>query len=215
MDRASVARCTNRRAMVSRRHGAIEGHPDCNTRKIPTNDAPAADRLMRPGRSRTIEADRPPEESMPAADHIGNLALSPQATLSVQKAECDWPVPVGPRFDPSPPVHRLEGDHDAFGNGTDTIIATPGHTPGHRSLLVRLRRTGALLLSGRWHALRRDVLRGQPGSPASAGMQRRQGRERGPMQRMADPIARERARLWINHGGGQRDSLKMAPAFCD
>jgi len=35
------------------------------------------------------------------------------------------------------------------------------------------------------------------------------------MQRMADPIARERARLWINHGGGQRDSLKMAPAFCD
>jgi N-acyl homoserine lactone hydrolase len=28
------------------------------------------------------------------------------------------------------------------------ILATPGHTPGHQSLLVKLPKTGALVLSG-------------------------------------------------------------------
>jgi glyoxylase-like metal-dependent hydrolase (beta-lactamase superfamily II) len=28
------------------------------------------------------------------------------------------------------------------------VLATPGHTPGHRSLLVKLPQTGAVILSG-------------------------------------------------------------------
>ncbi len=74
--------------------------------------------------------------------------MFPQSTLLVQKAEYDWPAPVGPRFKPEQPVTKLEGDHDVFGDGSVTIIATPGHTPGHQSLLVRLPKTGAILLSG-------------------------------------------------------------------
>ena len=41
-----------------------------------------------------------------------------------------------------------EGDLDVFGDATVVMLATPGHTPGHHSLLVRLPRTGAVLLSG-------------------------------------------------------------------
>ena len=35
------------------------------------------------------------------------------------------------------------------------------------------------------------------------------------MQRIADVMAKEKARLWINHDKAQRDALKMAPGFYD
>jgi hypothetical protein len=43
---------------------------------------------------------------------------------------------------------KLTGDHDVFGDGSVTIVSTPGHTPGHQSLLVRLPQTGVIVLSG-------------------------------------------------------------------
>lgn len=82
-------------------------------------------------------------------DHIGNVELFPHAMLYVQKAEYEWPGEGGkPRFNPDHPVTKLEGDRDVFGDGSVVIISTPGHTPGHQSLLVRLRKTGAVVLSG-------------------------------------------------------------------
>jgi len=81
-------------------------------------------------------------------DHIGNMTMFPKSMLLVQKAEYEWPSPAGPRFKPDQPVTKLEGDHDVFGDGSVLIISTPGHTPGHQSLLVKLPKTGAVLLSG-------------------------------------------------------------------
>src|SRR5437660_1823578 len=82
-------------------------------------------------------------------DHVGNVEMFPQAMLLVQKAEYEWPNPLGVgRFKPEHPATKLSGDHDVFGDGSVTIIATPGHTPGHQSLLVKLPKTGAVLLSG-------------------------------------------------------------------
>src|SRR5262249_1961782 len=141
-------------------------------------------------------------------DHIGNVELFPQAMLLVQKAEYEWPAPVGPRFKPEHPVTKLEGDRDVFGDGSVTIISTPGHTPGHQSLLVKLPKTGALILSGppvhskdRWD--HRRIPEGNPSKEQTLA----------PLQRIADLMAQNKAQLWINHDKAQRDSLKMSPAF--
>lgn len=52
-------------------------------------------------------------------DHIGNVEMFPQSMLLVQKAEYDWPNPLGVgRFKPEHPVKKLEGDYDVFGDGS-------------------------------------------------------------------------------------------------
>jgi glyoxylase-like metal-dependent hydrolase (beta-lactamase superfamily II) len=144
------------------------------------------------------------------ADHIGNITMFPQSTLLVQKAEYDWPAPVGPRFKPEHPVNKLEGDHDVFGDGSVRIIATPGHTPGHQSLLVKLPNTGAVLLSGdAVHFKSNWENRGVPAISVD------KDKTAASMQRMADVMAQENAQLWINHDKAQRDSQKLSPGFYD
>ncbi len=144
-------------------------------------------------------------------DHIGNVELFPQAMLLVQKAEYEWPGPNGtPRFKPEHPVTKLSGDYDIFGDGSITILSTPGHTPGHQSLLVKLPKTGAILLSGdaahfmsNWENRRVPSLNFDKAATLAS------------MQRIADVLAQEHAQLWINHDKGQRDSLKMSPDYYD
>jgi glyoxylase-like metal-dependent hydrolase (beta-lactamase superfamily II) len=142
-------------------------------------------------------------------DHIGNVEMFPQAMLLVQKAEYEWPNPLGVgRFKPEHPATKLSGDHDVFGDGSVTIISTPGHTPGHQSLLVKLPKTGALLLSGdAVHFKSNWDNRGVPDNNTD------KAQTTASMQRMADVMAKEKAQLWINHDKAQRDSLKMAPEF--
>jgi N-acyl homoserine lactone hydrolase len=73
------------------------------------------------------------------ADHSGNVGMFPGAMLLVQRAEYDWPQASGPRFPMGIPVTKLEGDRDVFGDGSVIVMATPGHTPGHQSLLFGCR----------------------------------------------------------------------------
>jgi N-acyl homoserine lactone hydrolase len=143
-------------------------------------------------------------------DHIGNVELFPQTMLLVQKAEYEWPAPVGPRFKPEHPVTKLEGDRDVFGDGSVTILSTPGHTPGHQSLLVKLSKTGPVILSGdAVHFKSNWDNRGVPEGNSS------KEQTLASMQRLADLLAQNKAQLWINHDKAQRDTLKMAPAFYD
>ena len=142
-------------------------------------------------------------------DHIGNIAMFPQSTLLVQKAEYEWPSPFARALQAGPStVNKLEGDHDVFSDGSVILVATPGHTPGHQSLLIKLPKSGALLLSGdavhfkdNWENRRvPDINFNKEQTSAS-------------LQRIADILAKEKAQLWINHDKVQRDSLKMAPDF--
>jgi len=144
-------------------------------------------------------------------DHIGNVEMFPHTMLYVQKAEYDWPLPLGAgRFKPEHPVTKIEGDKDIFGDGSVTLISTPGHTPGHQSLLLRLPKTGAILLSGdavhfkeNWE--NRRIPAGNVDKDKTVSS----------MQKMADIIAREHAQLWINHDKAQTDTLKHSPEFYD
>lgn len=144
-------------------------------------------------------------------DHTGNVELFPQATLYVQKAEYDWPGANNePRFKPSHPVELLAGDKDVFGDGSLTILSTPGHTPGHQSLLVKLPKTGAVVLSGdavhfkdNWDNRRVPSMNVSKDQTTAS------------MQKIADTLSQEKAQLWINHDKAQRDSQKIAPDFYD
>lgn len=144
-------------------------------------------------------------------DHIGNVEMFPGALLLVQKAEYEWPNPLGVgRFKPEHPVKKLEGDYDIFGDGSAIIISTPGHTPGHQSLLVKLQKTGAIVLSGdaihfrsNWDNRRVPSINFDKDKTLAS------------MQRLAEVLEKEKAQLWINHDKAQRDTLKMAPAFYD
>ena len=98
-------------------------------------------------------------------DHIGGLEPFRNADVVVSRLEWDraaglagrvrgylpqhWPRGLEPRqleldeagFEPFPAAHDLAGD------GSLLVVATPGHTPGHVSLLVT-RPEGAVLLGG-------------------------------------------------------------------
>ena len=142
-------------------------------------------------------------------DHIGNVEQFPATMLYVQRAEYEWPGANNqPRFKAEHPVTLLEGDRDVFGDGSVMILSTPGHTPGHQSLLVKLPKSGALLLSGdAVHFKANWDNRGVPAMNAS------KDQTLASMQKIADVMAREKALLWINHDKAQRDGLKMAPEF--
>jgi N-acyl homoserine lactone hydrolase len=100
-------------------------------------------------------------------DHIGQAASFPSSTLLIGKG--DWNVltasqPAGTldaeelassraRFAPwisgGSKVEALTGDKkDVFGDGTVVMLNMTGHTPGHHALLVRLKQTGNVLLTG-------------------------------------------------------------------
>jgi glyoxylase-like metal-dependent hydrolase (beta-lactamase superfamily II) len=144
-------------------------------------------------------------------DHIGNVEMFPTAMLYVQKAEYDWPgADNQPRFKPEHPVTKLDGDRDVFGDGSLTILSTPGHTPGHQSLLVKLPKTGAIVLSGdAVHFKSNWENRGVPVNNFSKDQTLTS------MQKISDILTKENAQLWINHDKAQRDSLKLAPEFYD
>jgi N-acyl homoserine lactone hydrolase len=144
-------------------------------------------------------------------DHIGNVEMFPTTMLYVQKAEHEWPgADNKPRFKPEHPVTLLEGDRDVFGDGSLVIISTPGHTPGHQSLLVKLPKTGEVVLSGdAVHFKSNWENRRVPANNTS------KDQTLASMQKIADTLEKDKAQLWINHDKAQRDTLKMSPAFYD
>lgn len=92
-------------------------------------------------------------------DHAGNVEMFPDAKHVVQKEELKtawWPEKwqasafVMKDYDETREFDfmQLRGDFDLFGDGSIVILDTKGHTQGHQSLLVRLPKTGSLILAG-------------------------------------------------------------------
>jgi len=88
-------------------------------------------------------------------DHVGQAADFPGATLVIGAA--DWEAirnrpETAARFQPwiagGAAVEAVARDHDVFGDGSVVVLDMPGHTPGHHSLLVRLRGRAPVLLTG-------------------------------------------------------------------
>jgi N-acyl homoserine lactone hydrolase len=93
------------------------------------------------------------------ADHTGQIASFPKATLLIGAKEWEAisaPKPAeGVNFKPfeswlkgDSKVEPVATDKDVFGDGTAIVLRTPGHTPGHQSLLVKLAGMGPVILVG-------------------------------------------------------------------
>jgi N-acyl homoserine lactone hydrolase len=90
-------------------------------------------------------------------DHTGQAASFPDATLLIGKGDWDVLTATPPSPNAAAFTHWISGggtvepvprDKDVFGDGTVTMLDTPGHTPGHHSVLVRLKDKGNVLLTG-------------------------------------------------------------------
>jgi N-acyl homoserine lactone hydrolase len=94
-------------------------------------------------------------------DHIGQVGTLPKSTLLIGKG--DWDVLVDANaakaagtdnanftnwISGGGKVEPVRLDKDVFGDGTVQMLNTPGHTPGHHVLLVNLKETGPVILSG-------------------------------------------------------------------
>src|SRR5712691_4079151 len=94
-------------------------------------------------------------------DHAANANMFKRSTWLVRRAERDY------MFAPTPPGIRaarnaahyselknsrttiVEPDvYDVFGDGRVQLMATPGHTPGHQVLVLKLAKTGPVMLAG-------------------------------------------------------------------
>jgi N-acyl homoserine lactone hydrolase len=142
-------------------------------------------------------------------DHVGNVDLFPSVPVLMQGAEFNWAFAEGKRpFTPKPNIQQLTGDHDVFGDGSVFILSTPGHTPGHQSLLVTLPKTGALILSGdAVHFMGNWEERRVP------AMNTNREQTLASMQRIADLVQQRKAQLWINHDLPQSQAKRYSPAF--
>lgn len=105
-------------------------------------------------------------------------------------------------------AHRtVVGDH-TLAPGVE-LVATPGHAPGHQSLLVRLPNTGPMLFTADavyTEALWRADEIGAAADPVAA---------RASMARLRDLAARTGARVIFGHDAAQWASMRHAPAFYD
>lgn len=100
-------------------------------------------------------------------DHGGNVCKFSKATFLVQKAEMKnaaWPEPgtagpyipgdvaclrndIGQALPSKYKIDQLEGDMDVFGDGSVVLKNWPGHTPGSQMAIVRLPKTGTVILT--------------------------------------------------------------------
>ena len=153
-------------------------------------------------------------------DHVGNANMFASATLYIQQAEYDAAFGtesakfgfVAANYDKlrASPMVKLNGDYDIFGDGSVLILSTPGHTPGHQSLLVRLPKTGVVVLTGDAAHFKENFDNRRVPAFNFNKEQTVQS-----MDKLARVVAAEHAQLWINHDRAQSAGIPHSPQFVD
>jgi glyoxylase-like metal-dependent hydrolase (beta-lactamase superfamily II) len=152
-------------------------------------------------------------------DHVGNANLfAPTATWLVRKLERDmmFTDPPSPRTEPSnysvlknaKTTIVTRDEHDIFGDGAVVLKSTPGHSPDHQVLFVKLAKTGPVLLSGDLYHY-----------PEELKLNKVPTTEFNVAQTVASRAAvdaflkKNGAQLWIQHDFMANAKLKKSPGF--
>jgi glyoxylase-like metal-dependent hydrolase (beta-lactamase superfamily II) len=149
-------------------------------------------------------------------DHAGNANEYASSTWLVQRPEHE--AMFGAKVPPEAinPAYRalkdsktriLDGDHDVFGDGTVVLKSTPGHTPGHQSLYVKLPRTGGVVLSGDlYHYPEERTLDRMPEREKATGT----AASRAALEAFLKEVKGE---LWVAHDISRYSTQKKSPEY--
>ena len=150
------------------------------------------------------------------ADHIANANEYAGSTLLMQRAE--WESLFSEEAQKQPlfatysalkttKTMKLDGDHDVFGDGTVVLKSTPGHTPGHQSLFLRLAKTGPIVLTGDlYHYAAERTLGKIPNNDNRAQTERSR-------VQIEELLKKTGAQLWIQHDILTNATLKKSPQY--
>jgi glyoxylase-like metal-dependent hydrolase (beta-lactamase superfamily II) len=154
-------------------------------------------------------------------DHGGNISQFPNATFVVQNDEMKaawWPDPgysiyyIPGDFADSMKYNmiRLDGDLDLFGDRSIEIRRAPGHTPGSQFAVVRLPKTGTVVLTSDVvylkESLEKNLIPPIPGTWSPMGMY--EGYQKVRLVRDA-----EKASIFYAHDPEVFKATKQAPDF--
>ena len=154
------------------------------------------------------------------SDHTANANLFAGATWIVQKAEHDFMFSDKPQGIIQPASYialktaktRIlnNEDFDIFGDGTVVVKTTPGHTPGHQVLFVKLAKTGPVVLGGDLYHYPEEITTGRtPSFEFDAAMS---AKSRASLQSF---LKQSGATLWIEHDKITHAALPKAPKYVE
>ena len=153
-------------------------------------------------------------------DHTANLNSFAGSTWLTRAAERDfmW-AENNPRVNPSFYTTLKNGktmvvdkdEYDVFGDGSVIMKAAPGHTPAHQVLILKLARTGPVMLSGDLYHYpeERTFKRAPPDNEFNVGQSAASRRV------IEEYLAKTKTALWIEHDYDFITKLKKSPAFYD
>jgi N-acyl homoserine lactone hydrolase len=151
-------------------------------------------------------------------DHVANANLFAGSTWLVRKVERD-------RMFSSEPITRSPAENynllkdsktviidkdewDVFGDGKVVIKSTPGHTPGHTVLFLKLAKTGPVVLSGDLYHYPEE--RKLNRLPVAEFNKEQTAASRADLEVF---LKKTGAQLWIEHDITANVKLRKAPAF--
>ena len=154
------------------------------------------------------------------SDHTGNANAFAGSTWITQKAERDFMFGDKPEGIIQPATYSaLKGaktrvldneELDVFGDGTVRLIPTPGHTPGHQVLLVRLPKRGPVLLAGDLYHYPEERTRGTTPTFEFNAEQSKVSRAK-----VEALLKQTKAELWIEHDMATHAKLPKSPAYVE
>jgi glyoxylase-like metal-dependent hydrolase (beta-lactamase superfamily II) len=99
-------------------------------------------------------------------------------------------------------------EFDVFGDKSVIIKSAPGHTPGHQVLLVRLKKTGPILIAGDlYHYPEEKTLNRFPTFEYNKEISAKSRAD------IDEYLKKTHAQMWIEHDQATFDKLKKAPEF--
>jgi glyoxylase-like metal-dependent hydrolase (beta-lactamase superfamily II) len=152
-------------------------------------------------------------------DHTANANDFAASTWLVHKAEFDamfgekvprFYTPATYAALKNSKVTFVTGDHDVFGDGTVVVRQTPGHTPGHQVLIVKLAKTGVVVLPGDLYHYPEEIPM-RTVAPAQ-GDEAQTLAARDALQAYLKQV---KGQMWITHDLIGFGKLKKSPEFYD